>query len=193
MTLLTHYRALLEGYIDAKDHTRPERIADVFASDAILTFSLATTNIAFPARTVGAEAIAKTLVIDFGAQYSQCMTWYVCDDLRVDDDGCVTVPWLVVMREPAARTLRVGNGHYRWTFGSLDATPRVTAFHIHIARMDVVADPDARLVETLQQGLSYPWLTPRELRERFGAIAMQEPALRFVEGFAEPALPPSVS
>jgi hypothetical protein len=189
---LARYRSALETYIDAKDNTRAERIAEVFASDAVLTFSLATSNIAFPARTVGAAAIAKTLVSDFGAQYAQCRTYYVCDSLAVEDDRIDALPWLVVMREPATRALRVGHGVYRWTFGSAGATVEarlVSAFHIHIARMDVVSDSDGALLEALQEGLSYPWLTPVELRERFEALAGTIPALAFVRDFAEPATP----
>ena len=188
---LARYRSALETYIDAKDNTRPERIAEVFASDAVLTFSLATSNIAFPARTVGTAAIARTLVSDFGAQYTQCRTYYVCDSLAVVGHEIEALPWLVLMREPAARALRVGHGVYRWTFGS-DATAdegRVTGFHIHIARMDVVSDPDGALLEALQGGLSYPWLGPAALREHFEALARSTPALAFVGAFAAPASP----
>jgi hypothetical protein len=183
---LARYRSALETYIDAKDNTRAERIGEVFAADAVLTFSLATSNIAFPARTVGAAAIAKTLVSDFGAQYAQCRTYYVCDALAVVDHQIDALPWLVVMREPATQALRVGHGVYRWTFGSADAG-LVTAFHIHIARMDVVPDPDGALLAALQDGLSYPWLAPAELRAHFEALAGSIPALAFARAFAAPA------
>lgn len=186
---LARYRSALETYVDAKDNTRAERIAEVFASDAVLTFSLATSNIAFPARTVGTAAIAKTLVSDFGAQYAQCRTYYVCDSLAVVNGEIEALPWLVLMREPATRALRVGHGVYRWSFGS-DATAdkgRVSAFHIHIARMDVVPDPDGALLAALQDGLSYPWLAPAALREHCEALAGSRPALAFVRAFAAPA------
>jgi len=189
---LARYRSALETYIDAKDNTRAERIAEVFAPDAVLTFSLATSNIAFPARTMGTAAIARTLVSDFGAQYAQCRTYYVCDSLAVVEDEIEALPWLVVMREPAKQALRVGHGVYRWTFGSAEATAEATlvsAFHIHIARMDVVPDPDGGLLAVLQRGLSYPWLAPVELRKHFEALAEAMPALAFVRAFAEPAMP----
>ena len=190
---LARYRSALETYIDAKDNTRPERIAEVFSSDAVLTFSLATSNIAFPARTVGTMEIARTLVSDFGAQYAQCRTYYVCDALAAVGHEIEALPWLVVMREPAAGALRVGHGTYHWTFGSSNASAdegRVTGFHIHIARMDVVPDPDGALLAALQDGLSYPWLAPVMLREHFEALARSTPALAFVEAFAAPASPP---
>ncbi|MFL9917781.1 hypothetical protein PQR75_20805 [Paraburkholderia fungorum] len=188
MPPLAHYRLALETYIDAKDNTRANRIAEAFAPDAVLTISLATSNIAFPARTIGTDAIAKTLVTDFGAQYAQCRTYYVCDSLSVDDGMIDALPWLVVMRERATGALRVGHGVYRWSF---DAMPAVTAFHIHIARMDVVPDADGKLLEALQDGLSYPWLAPGDLHARFASLARSTPALAFVEAFSRPAVAPA--
>jgi hypothetical protein len=177
------YIRALEAYIDAKDNTRPQRMADAFASDAELTISLATSTIAFPARTLGRDAITKTLVTDFGATYTQCRTYYVCDSLTVRDGAINALPWLVLMREPAAGALRVGHGVYRWTF---DETPAVSRFHIHIARMDVVPDTDGALLHALQEDLSYPWLPPAELHARFTELARSTPALSFVDAFARP-------
>ncbi|MEX3844112.1 hypothetical protein [Paraburkholderia sp. BR10882] len=187
--LLQHYRHALETYIDAKDNTKPARIYEAFAQDAELTFSLATPNIAFPARSVGAEAIAKTLVSDFGERYSRCRTYYLCEAtaLVARERTIEALPWLVVMREDAAGALRIGHGTYRWTFDSNDIAPRVSAFHIHIARMDVIDDPDGARLERLQQGLSYPWLAPAELAARYGALAGDASgAFAFAREFARP-------
>ena len=150
--------------------------------------SLETSNIAFPARTVGAAAIAKTLVTDFGAQYARCRTYYVCDSLAVQDGVIDALPWLVVMRETATGALRVGHGVYAWTF---DETPVVTRFHIHIARMDVVPDADGALLKVLQEGLAYPWLTSAALQAHLTALARSMPALAFAEAFSRPAAAPS--
>ena len=185
---LERLKRTLEGYIDAKDNTRPERVAKVFAPDAVLTLSLATANITFPSRTVGAEAIAKTLVSDFGLQYAQCRTYYVCDTLHAANGQIDALPWLVLMREPATGALRVGHGVYRWTF---DGVARVTGFHIHIARMDVVPDADAKLLAQLQDALDYPWLAPAALREYFETLARKTPAPAFIDAFAVPAAAPS--
>lgn len=192
MTLppLTQYRRALETYIDAKDNNRPRRIHEAFRADAVLTISLATSAIAFPAQVVGADAIAKTLVTDFGAQYSRCRTYYVCDSLDVRDGVIDALPWLVLMRETASGALRLGHGVYRWTF---DNTPAVSAFDIHIARMDVLPDADGALLGALQQGLDYPWLAPATLNARFRALARSAPAWAFAEAFSRPALPPDRS
>ncbi|OAJ60668.1 hypothetical protein A6V36_02430 [Paraburkholderia ginsengiterrae] len=182
---LARYRSALDTYIDAKDNTRAQLIPEAFAADAVLSISLATSAIAFPARTIGAQAIAKTLVTDFGAQYTRCRTYYVCDSLAVHDGVIDALPWLVLMREPATGALRVGHGVYTWTFNE---TPAVTAFHIHIARMDVVPDADGALLEKLQADMAYPWLTPAALHARFAALASSTPELAFVEAFSRPAV-----
>lgn len=181
------YARALEAYIDAKDNTRPQRMADAFRADAELTVSLATQAIAFPARTVGIDAITRTLVTDFGATYTQCRTYYVCDSLTLRDGAIDSLPWLVVMREPAAGALRVGHGVYRWNF---DHTAAVSHFHIHIARMDVVPDADGALIHALQQDLSYPWLTPAELEARFTEHMRREPRLAFAKTFSRPVEAP---
>jgi hypothetical protein len=181
---LAPYRRALEAYIDAKDNTRAQRMSDAFASDAVLTISLATSAIAFPARTAGIDAITKTLVTDFGATYTRCRTYYVCDSLTISDGAIDPLPWLVLMREPAAGALRVGHGVYRWTF---DDTPAVSRFHIHIACMDVVPDADGALLDALQDGLSYPWLAPADLHTHFSELARSAPALAFVDAFSRPA------
>ncbi|MEM5400560.1 hypothetical protein [Paraburkholderia unamae] len=188
--LLPHYRHALETYIDAKDTTKPARIHEAFAPDAELTFSLATPNIAFPARSVGAEAIAKTLVSEFSERYSRCRTYYLCEAaaLVVREHTIEALPWLVVMREDAAGALRIGHGTYRWRFDANDSAPRVSAFHIHIARMDVIDDPDGARLERLQAGLSYPWLAPAELAEHYGALADDASgSFTFAREYAHPA------
>lgn len=189
-SLLPHYRRLLETYIDAKDNTKPARIHEAFAPDAVLTFSLATPNIAFPPRSVGADSIATTLVSDFGARYSRCRTYYLCaaDALVLRDHVIEALPWLVVMREEAGGALRIGHGTYRWTFDANADAPRVSQFHIHIARMDVIADPDGARLQRLQDGLSYPWLDPDDLAARYEALADDASGLfTFAREFARPA------
>lgn len=195
-SLFAHYRHALETYIDAKDNTKPERIHEAFALDAVLTFSLATQNIAFPARSEGAAAIAKTLVSDFGARYSQCRTYYLCDAdalvaLIARDRTIDALPWLVVMREPAANALRIGHGTYRWVFDDKaddSAAPLVTQFHIHIARMDTIDDAGGAKLARLQDGLRYPWLAPADLAARYGVLASDASGeFAFARDFAQPA------
>jgi hypothetical protein len=91
------------------------------------------------------------------------------------------------MRETALGTLRFGRGGYRWTFAEQGTEGlRVTAMHIHIDRMDVIADGEGWLLQATQAGLPYPWLHPAELRARYEALARSDPALAFVEDFKTP-------
>ena len=53
---LAPYRQRARNLSSTRKTTRvPQRIAEAFAADAVLTISLATSTIAFPARTVGSR------------------------------------------------------------------------------------------------------------------------------------------
>ena len=185
-------RSLLERYVRAKDTVQPQLMREIYAPDAVLTYSIATDTISFPARTVGLEAITRTLVVDFATRFGQCKTYYVCDAAPADDIAFARVPWLVVMREPAAESLRVGKGYYEWSFAHTAAVPlRVAAMRIHIERMDAVADPDATLLAASQAELPYPWLAPAALRAVYQQRIAADPSLEFLRDFAAPlTLPP---
>src|SRR5580765_4769407 len=138
---------LLERYVEAKDLTRPHLMRQIYTADAVLTFSIATDSISFPEKVTGIDGITRTLIVDFGAKYNRCKTYYVCDSLPENTDGITIVPWLVLMHEPARARLRIGKGHYEWTFGpEARESMQVTAMHIHIERMDPIDDADGRLL-----------------------------------------------
>ena len=78
-------RSLLERYVQAKDSVQPQLMREIYAPDAVLTYSIATDSISFPAKTVGLDAITRTLVVDFATRFAQCKTYYVCDAPPADD------------------------------------------------------------------------------------------------------------
>jgi hypothetical protein len=179
--------ALLERYVEAKDFTRPHLMAEIYAPHAVLTYSIATDTIAFPARVEGVDAISATLVSDFALKFDRCRTYYVCDSPPADQTRVVALPWLVVMRERAPSRLRMGKGFYRWAFESQGpAGVRVIAMHIHIERMDPIDDPGGRLLDAVQSLLPYPWLGPAILHARFEAAARAEASLAFLDEFKAP-------
>jgi hypothetical protein len=184
---------LLERYVEAKDLARPYLMRDIYAADAVLTYSIATDAIDFPAEVRGIESITRTLVVEFALKFDRCRTYYLCDAPPAQTSSVAEVPWLVVMREPALSRLRMGKGYYRWTFqpGPADGV-RVAAMHIHIERMEPIEDPGARLLERVQAPLPYPWLAPAVLGARFAAVAASDPALRFVEAFRLPVDPAAI-
>jgi len=180
-------RVLLERYVEAKDLTRPQLMPDIYASDAILTFSIATDSIDFPRRVAGRDAITRTLVVDFAARFSRCKTFYVCESPPQETANPVVLPWLVLMREGALDQLRIGKGYYRWTFETRGGDAiQVTAMHIHIAAMEAIADADGRLLAAAQAPLTYPWLAPAIMRAKLGELAKADPALVFLRGFLSP-------
>jgi hypothetical protein len=182
---------LLERYVEAKDFTRPHLMREIYAPDAVLTFSIATDSISFPEKVAGIDGITRTLIVDFGAKYNRCRTYYVCDSLPEHTDRITIVPWLVLMHEAARAVLRVGKGYYVWTFEPQGpVSVQVVAMHIHIERMDPVDDADGHLLSAAQAVLPYPWLPPSVMRSRLGTLSQSDPALAFLGDFRVPIDPP---
>jgi len=104
--------------------------------------------------------------------------------LAVNDDRIAYLPWLVLMREEACASLRVGRGYYHW---QLQRHPqqqwRVSEMHIRIDHMMLVADIAGDLLTTLQSFLPYPWLSPTVLDTAFGFIAESSRDFRFLREF----------
>ncbi|QUN26405.1 nuclear transport factor 2 family protein [Cupriavidus sp. KK10] len=184
-------KARLAQYVEAKDNNRPTLIHEAFAPDASLTFSIDTDSISFPPRAEGADAIAATLVSEFAKTFDRCRTYYIGDVGAALDGNAMTIPWLVVMRETAASALRVGKGYYRWGFAAGDdGTYRIASLHIHIERIDTIADPGAVTLAALQAALPYPWLPAPVLAASIEAQASAQPALGFLNVFAQAARMP---
>lgn len=183
---------LLERYVEAKDFARPHLMAGIYQSDAVLTYSIATDAIEFPAEVRGVDAITRTLVSDFALRFDRCRTYYLCDTRPAGSPSGLELPWLVVMREPAPSRLRMGRGFYRWTFQPVPEGVRVSAMHIHIERMDPIDDPGSRLLERIQAPLPYPWLSPAVLDARFAALADSDTALQFLQAFRTPVDPAAI-
>ncbi|SAL49972.1 hypothetical protein [Caballeronia humi] len=159
-------QSLLECYIRAKDQNQPDLIHDCFAADAEVTFSIATDAIDFPHRVIGASAIARTLVTDFGERFDRCRTYYVCAAPEANEEGICTMPWVVAMRQKDNESLRLGKGTYAWRISSVPGeVDRIIGLHIAIERMDLIDDPGAVKLRTLQESLTYPWLPPTALAE----------------------------
>lgn len=177
---------LLEAYLEAKDLNRPYLILECYTPNAILTYSIATDTISFPAKVLGADAIAQTLVRNFRQKFDRCKTYYVCDSIVDRGHRIDFMPWLVIMREASNSALRVGKGYYRWQFESDETRMRVSAMHIHIERMDIIEDRDGKTLHALQAELAYPWLPPATLLETFERLMRQAPGYAFLEVFKVP-------
>ncbi len=105
--------------------------------------------------------------------------------LTVRDGAIDPLPWLVLMREPAAGALRVGHGVYRWTF---DDTPAVRPAFISTSHAWTSCPmPMARYSKALQEGLRLSVASrPPELHARFAGACAQCAEARIRRG-----VPPS--
>jgi hypothetical protein len=176
--------------VEAKDLVRPRLMREIYAADAVLTFSIATDSIDFPRRVAGIDQMTKTLIVDFAAKYGRCKTFYVCESPPREADRTAILPWLVLMRESALARLRIGKGYYEWTFEQRsDGETQVAAMHIHIAAMDAIEDADGRLLGAAQAPLTYPWLRPKVMRSKLGGLAESDPAFAFLRAFSAPVDP----
>ncbi|AKZ62201.1 hypothetical protein F506_05545 [Herbaspirillum hiltneri N3] len=181
--MLTH-KSLLEAYVYAKDRCCPSLIHDIYEPNAVLSISTSASAVAFPPLVVGAEGIAQTLVTDFSKRFTHCRTYYVCDELAVNNGRIEQLPWLVLMREEETASLRIGRGYYNW---QLNQHPeeiwRASEMHIRIDHMMLMADVAGDLLQTLQSFLPYPWLPPRVLDSSFGFIGDSNEAFAFLKEF----------
>lgn len=146
---------VLRTYLHAKDENRPHLLDHVFDAEAELLILNQASTIAFPARTLGREAIADVLVRQFGQSYENVYSFYLHEPPAVGatDYSC---PWLVAMSEKQGRAVRVGCGRYDWTFAAGTA-PLATRLQITIHAMQVLPPTDFNSVITWIGGLNYPW------------------------------------
>ena len=70
--------ALLERYVEAKDLARPHLMRDIYAPDAVLTYSIATDAIDFPAEVRGVEG--KDLLPELG----RLVLWKGAQPMRIE-------------------------------------------------------------------------------------------------------------
>jgi hypothetical protein len=156
-TLAAHIRT----YIRAKDENRPHLMQRAFAESATLEMVVRTAAIAFPPITHGRGSITDVLVRRFAEEYENVYTFCLSDAPSAD---CLRFKcaWFVVMSEKDSGQVRVGYGHYDWSW-SPKVSPLVNRLAITIERMETfpasVADPAFDWVE----GLTYPWCPAGQL------------------------------
>ncbi len=148
---------ILLGYFLAKDGNRPHLLDRVFSLDARLEVRNKSTAIAFPAVTVGREAIAEVLVSRFGQTYENVYSFYLGHpQLPAATFSC---PWLVGMTEKDGKSVRVGCGHYEWSLQD-EPFPCATSLVITIEDMQILPPSTQAAIFAWLGSLSYPWSTP---------------------------------
>lgn len=168
---------LVAAYLRAKDENRPHLMPAVFAPDATLEMVVRTGAISFPALSRGIDAITEVLVRNFGRTYENVYT--VCLQRPGAAASHFECDWLVGMSEKATGLVRVGCGHYGWTFGA-SPRPRVERLVITIEAMQVLPAAALGPVAAWTAALPAPWCAPQVAVATAPVLDGLEPVLRYV-------------
>ncbi len=125
-----------------------------FEEDALLKMVVQTDSIAFPPTTIGRDAIAEILVRRFNQTYENIYTLCLGEPPK-ESDMAYWCQWLVVMSEKASRNVRIGCGHYDWTFCQVKHS--IKSLDITIAGMEILPPEALEPVMRWVKGLPYPW------------------------------------
>ncbi|XAH25026.1 hypothetical protein AAFF27_07495 [Xylophilus sp. GW821-FHT01B05] len=169
---------VLRTYIQSKDENRPHLMAQVFSEAATLQMQVRTDNIAFPAATQGAAAIADVLSRKFGQAYENVYTFYLgaVPAAATEQFSC---DWLVGMSDKASGQVRVGCGRYDWVFDPA-AGGRAGHLSIAIEAMQLLPPDELQAVMAWLGGLDYPWSSASAVLASAPAIAALAPVLQYL-------------
>ena len=144
----------IEMYLRAKDLNRPHLMEHAFTDAALLQMEVRQGGMNFPPRTEGREAIADTLVRNFGRIYDNVYTFCLAE---APDADCSSFDcsWLVVMTEKDSRAARVGCGQYRWRFAADNRLAQ--ELQIVIEAMHTLPAADAPALMAWAGALDGPW------------------------------------
>lgn len=151
-------RSSIEAYIRAKDGNRVHLLEPAFEDDVELITQLRTTDISFPGRVEGREAVATTLVSDFTKRYENIYTFCVAP-APADDVESLECSWIVCMTEKDSKAARLGTGRYAW-HGNAGCVSKL------VITIDEMLVLDAEVAEPLlawASSLPYPWCTVDEV------------------------------
>ena len=169
----------IQTYLRAKDENRPHLMKFVFAETAKLEMTVETGAISFPPLTNGVDAITKVLVRDFGQVYENVYTFCLADPPK-GNTGKYRCPWLVGMSEKASGSVRVGCGHYDWSFESSEPY-LVNGLAITIKRMKVLSSEYLPPLMGWLPRLPYPWCPASEAIKGMPNLAALEEVRKFID------------
>jgi hypothetical protein len=169
--------AVLRMYFHAKDENRPWLLDRVFADNAKLEVINRSSAIAFPAVTVGREAIADVLVRDFGRVHENVYSFYMARPPA--GAARFSCDWLVCMSEKDSRSVKVGCGRYDWVF---EPQPPGLARELTIAieTMQVLPPSQSAAVNAWIGRLPYPWASAKAAVDLAPPIEALAPVLEYL-------------
>lgn len=161
----------IETYIRAKDGNRPHLMGHAFSDNAVLAMNVKTSSITFPEAVVGVQAIADTLVSEFGKRYENIYTFCIGEP---PSTGKIFVcDWLVCMSEKDTGAARIGFGQYTWSFATATSGP-TDKLEITIEEMVSLPATEASTICHWAETLPYPWCPIDKLRAGMPKIAAVE-------------------
>ena len=163
----------IEMYLRAKDGNRPHLIAQAFAGGALLQMEMRQGGMVFPPSAQGREAIAETLVRNFGRSYENVYTFCLAEP-PAPDSADFHCHWLVAMTEKDSRAVRLGCGQYHWRFAPGNRLAQ--ELRIVIEAMQTLPPADILPVMAWAVALGGPWCS----MEQALATAPPIPAVRQV-------------
>ena len=173
------HEIVLRNYFHAKDENRPHILASVFTSDASLQVRNNSTNVAFPDKAQGREAIAEVLIGQFNRTYENIYSFYLArPPATAQSFAC---GWLVGMTDKESKSVRVGCGTYKWTFNQ-EAQGLASALVISIEVMLVLPPNRTAAVLPWLLRLSYPWCSPMQALEMAPSLGELAPVLECLAG-----------
>jgi len=147
------------AYIRAKDENRPYLMEHAFDRDAALAMVVKSDAISFPPITNGREAITQVLVREFARTYENVRTLCLCSPPGSIDTN-FSCRWLVGMSAKDGGAVRVGCGHYNWSFRT-QAPHLAKRLEITIDVMQIFAADYLTAVTSWLFALPYPWCPVR--------------------------------
>lgn len=153
---------LISQYIKAKDNNKPHLMKSVFSEQAMLEMIVQTSNISFPAKVIGRDAITQILVCEFNNIYENIYTLCLTDTLE-QNQNYSSCRWIVCMTEKAPQSLRVGFGNYQWEFEN-DTLGLVNHLVITIEYMTLLPQSLQSDVLSWFDKLPCPWALSSELK-----------------------------
>lgn len=144
----------IEMYLRAKDLNRPHLIAQAFAGGALLQMEMRQGDEQAPACTLGREAIAETLVRNFGRAYENAYTFCLTEPPApaCADFHCL---WLSAMTAKENRAVCVAGGQYQWRFAPGNRLAQ--ELRIVIDTMQTLPPADILPVMAWAASLASPW------------------------------------
>ena len=169
--------AILRTYFRSKDENRPHLLEEVFSSVATLEVHNSSEAIAFPALTVGREAIADVLVRRFAQAYENVYSFYMAKPPA--DASAFSCDWLACMTDKDSRSVRVGCGRYDWVFEP--TSPQLAnRLVITIKVMQVLPPQQREPIFSWLRDLNYPWSTAAAVNALAPRIERLTPVLQYL-------------